>query len=181
MHLTDEQLNEYLDHETDESPQIESHLSACEDCSARLAALQELFTEIESLPELALSPEFSVKLEPAARLSARLPRFLGLTLALQIALVAVAIVMAAPFVVQFLSPYASTFSAPSPVDISLQLQSRWTAWLNLLSNISWPSLPEVPVVDVSSLFIMFTVLGVSLLWLIGNGLLLRNQLHRSSH
>jgi hypothetical protein len=181
MHLTDEQLNEYLDRETDERAQIELHLSGCEDCSARLAALQELFSEIESLPELGLSPEFSVRLEPVSSHPTQLPRSLGLTLALQIALAAVAIVVSAPFEMQFLAPYASSFSAPSVVDISRQLQSQWAAWLDLLSNISSPALPEVPVVDVSSLFIMLTVLGVSLLWLIGNGLLLRSQVHKSSH
>ena len=50
-HLTDEQLNEYLDHESQEHAQIESHLSACDECTVRLAALQTLFTELDSLPE----------------------------------------------------------------------------------------------------------------------------------
>ncbi len=53
MHLTDEQLNEYLDNEsTDERAQIESHLSSCDECAARLSTLQNLFAELESLPEL---------------------------------------------------------------------------------------------------------------------------------
>ena len=52
MHLTDVQLNEYLDNETTERTQIESHLSVCDECTARLSALKTLFTEIESLPEI---------------------------------------------------------------------------------------------------------------------------------
>ncbi len=60
MHLTDEQLNEYLDHETNERAQIELHLATCGKCSARLAALQDLFSEIKSLPELELSRNVAV-------------------------------------------------------------------------------------------------------------------------
>jgi anti-sigma factor RsiW len=56
MHLTDEQLNEYLDNETTERAQIETHLASCADCAARLIALQVLFAEIESLPEVELAP-----------------------------------------------------------------------------------------------------------------------------
>jgi hypothetical protein len=180
MHLSDEQLNEYLDHATDERAQIEGHLSTCEDCSARLAALQALFSEIESLPELALSPGFSVRLEPAPGVPAGLPHSLRLTLTLQVALATIAIVAAAPFVMQFLAPYAVSFSAPSLVDIFMQLQSQWTAWLDRLSHISLPAIPELPGIDISNLFVLLTIVGVSLLWLIGNGLLLRNQIHKSS-
>jgi hypothetical protein len=165
MHLTDEQLNEYLDHETDERAQIESHLSTCEDCSARLAALQELFTEIESLPELAVSPAFTVRLEPAARLFARLPRSLGLTLVVQIALAVFTLVIAAPFVMRFLAPYIARLSTPSLADVFLQLQGQWTAGLDLLVNVSLPAFPEVPVIDVSSLFIIFTLMFVSVICL----------------
>ena len=55
MHLTDEQLNEYLDNETNERVQIETHLSSCGECAARLSTLQALFTELDSLPEVALT------------------------------------------------------------------------------------------------------------------------------
>ena len=39
MHLTDEQLNEYLDNEIVDRAQTELHLFACDDCAARLTAL----------------------------------------------------------------------------------------------------------------------------------------------
>jgi hypothetical protein len=172
MHLTDEQLNEYLDHETDDPAQIELHVSTCEDCFARLQALQELFSEIESLPELEL--EFAARFAPGPSRSARLPRSLTLTMIVQAALAFAAIIIAAPLVMQSLSPYIAGFSAPSFADMFLQLQSQWTAWLEALSTLSFPALPQIPVPNLSSLVMMFIVLGVSLLWLIGNGLLLRN-------
>jgi hypothetical protein len=55
----------------------------------------------------------------------------------------------------------------------MQLQRQWDAGLDFLSTFQIPVMPELPVLDFSSM--VFTVIGVSLLWLVGNGLLLRNQ------
>ena len=68
MHLTDEQLNEYLDHETSEQVQIETHLAACAECVARLTALQTLFAEIESLPEMELRHSIAARFAPTPSL-----------------------------------------------------------------------------------------------------------------
>ena len=172
MHLTDEQLNEYLDHEAADSAGIEVHLSTCEDCFARLAALQDLFSEIESLPDVELSRD----VVPGLNLPVELPRSLRLTVTLQAALAAVAILVAAPFVMQFLSPYVSGISGTSFTELLLQLQNQWMAWLDMLSTFQFPAIPEIHVVELSSLFMILTVIGVSLLWLVGNGLLLRDQI-----
>ena len=58
-HISDVQLNEYLDNEIPDRAQIELHLKSCEDCTARLTALLRLFDEVESLPELALSRDLA--------------------------------------------------------------------------------------------------------------------------
>jgi len=174
MHLTDEQLNEYLDHETNERAQIELHLATCEECSARLTALQDLFSEIESLPELELSRNVAAHFLPSP--SAKLPRSLTLTVTLQALLTVMTIIVAAPFFMQFVSSYTPSLSVPSLVDIFMQIQGQWAAWLDALATLSAPALPDIPVVNISSLYAMFTVIGVSLLWLVGNGLLLRNQM-----
>ena len=176
MHLTDERLNEYLDHEADDRLQIELHLSTCAECSRRLVALQDLFVEIESLPEVELSRDVAAALRPVTNPSMKLPRSLRLTITLQALLAVAAIILAAPLVIQFLSPYLSGVPAPSFAELFLYLQSQWTAWLDMLSTFQFPAIPEVPVVELSSLFLMLIVVGVSLLWLIGNGLLLRNQI-----
>lgn len=172
MHLTDVQLNEYLDHETNDRAEIEMHLSTCADCAARLNALRNLFDEIESLPDLAFSREFTVRVES----NESLPRSLTLTVTLQAALAVAAIFVAAPFVTPLISPYLSSLSAPSFAELFLQMQNEWTTWLDRLLKLQLPTIPEVSVFDLPSLFIMSTVIGVSLLWLIGNGLLLRNQM-----
>ena len=176
MHLTDEQLNEYLDHEVGDPAQMELHLSMCADCARRLGEMEALFSEIESLPELAISPEFSARFMPIRSEPAGLPRSLTLTMILQAVLVVAGIRIAAPFVIQLVSSYAPGLSVLWFVDVFLRMQTVWMAWLDTLSTLSFPALPEIPVVNVSSLITVFAVIGVSLLWLIGNGLLLRNQM-----
>ena len=178
MHLTDNQLNEYLDNEIENRAQAELHLSSCDDCAARLAALRALFNEIESLPEIALSRDLAAPI--TRRVSGRgaapaVPRSLGLTVTLQAALTVIAIIFAAPLVMQFVSSYLSRIQTPSFVDMLLQLQTQWRTWLDRLSQFQLPSMPEIPVIELSSWLVMLMVAGVSVLWLVGNRLLLRNQ------
>ena len=175
-HLTDVQLNEYLDNGIKDRAQVELHLSSCSDCAARLAALHALFDEIEALPEIALSHNLAAAVTRGLSGRAALPRSLRLTVALQFAAAIGALIFSAPFVAQFLSPYVTGLQAPSLVDVLLQVQTQWTAWLDMLSQAQLPHIPEIPVFELSGLFIMLTVVGVSVLWLVGNGLLLRNQI-----
>jgi anti-sigma factor RsiW len=170
-HLTDETLNEYLDDELTNRVEIEQHLSRCADCAARLTALQALFNEIESLPELALSKPLAA---PFTRREAGfvLPHWLKLTATLQAAVVLVIIILTAPFIAELLP----TIQTPSLADTLLQLQSQWTAWLALLSAFQLPTSPTFPTPEISSLVLTLILAGVSVLWLVGNGLLLRNQI-----
>jgi anti-sigma factor RsiW len=175
MHLTDEQLNEYLDNETTDRTQIESHLSSCDDCAARLTALQSLFVELESLPELSLSRDLAAPFTRQSRLPAQLPRWLALTATLQAALAVIALIITAPFVMQWISPYLPGVQTPSLAEIFLELQSLWMVWLDIFSQLQIPSMPEIPALELSSLALVLTLVGFSILWLVGNGLLLRYQ------
>ena len=74
MHLTDDQLNEYLDNEAADRVQIEAHLSSCDECAVRLSTLQNLFAEMESLPELTLTRDLAAS-PNASPLSDRAYRF----------------------------------------------------------------------------------------------------------
>jgi len=175
-HLTDELLNEYLDNELADSTQVETHLAECADCVGRLAAFQALFTELDSLPEVTLSKSLAAPFTRGSSLPpAALPRSLRLTVTLQAALAIIAIVFAAPFVMEFVSPYIVAVQMPSFTEIFFQGQSQWLAWLDTISQFQTPTMPEIPVVEMSSLVIALTLAGISMLWLVGNGLLLRNQ------
>ena len=172
MHLTDEQLNEYLDNESTERAQIEAHLSSCEECAARLTSLRALFAKIESLPELELTQSIAARFAPGPSLPAQLPRWLTLTATFQAAAALIAILFAAPMVITLLP----AIQTPSLTDVFAQVQSHWGVWLDLLSTFQFPVMPEIPTVNASSLVIILTLAGVSMLWLLGNGLLLRNQI-----
>lgn len=170
-HLTDVQLNEYLDEATNESAQIESHLSSCDECAARLTTLQYLFSEIESLPELALTRNLAAPFTRTSSLPAQLPAWLPLTVTLQAAIALVALVVAAPFVIQLFP----VLEMPSLSNVFIQLPTQWTTWLDTLSQFQMPTIPTISF-ELSSLYLMSTLVVVSMLWLVGNGLLLRNQI-----
>ncbi len=170
MHLTNDQLNEYLDHESAERAQIELHLDSCDECAARLSTLQNLFAELESLPELALAKSLAAPFAPRPSLPAQLPAWLPLTVTLQAAVALVALIIAAPLVNQFLP----ALETPSLSDAFIQLQTQWTAWLDMLSQFQLPTFPTLSF-ELSSLYLMSALAVVSVFWLVGNGLLLRNQ------
>jgi hypothetical protein len=171
MHLTDNQLNEYLDHESAERAQIELHLDSCDECAARLSTLQDLFAELESLSELALTKSLAAPFALRTSLPAQLPAWLPLTVTLQAAAALVALIIAAPFAIQLLP----VVELPSLSDAFLQLQSQWTTWLDMLSQFQLPTLPIISF-ELSSLYLMSALAVISVFWLVGNGLLLRNQI-----
>jgi len=188
MHSTDEQLNEYLDNETSDGAEIEKHLTSCPDCAARLVMLQALFAEMDSLPDAPLSRDLTAMVmqtlqqvhgNAPSRSGAAffgVPRWLKLTIGLQAALALIAAVIAAPFAIEFASSTMPIMQIPSAGEIFLKLQAQWIAWLDMLSQLRMPSMPEPPVVETSSLLLTITLAGVSVLWLAGNGLLLKNQI-----
>ncbi len=169
MHLTDDQLNEYLDEAITERAFIESHLDSCHECTARLSTLQNLFTELDSLPELELTKSLAAPFTLRPSLPAQLPKFLTLTAVLQAAVALTAIGIAIPFIANLMP----SINLSAFVGVSIQLQTQWTSWLDTLSTFQLPPMPELPIVEMSSL--LLTLAGVSVLWILGNGLLLRNQ------
>lgn len=175
-HLSEEQLNEYLDHESQEHEQIELHLSTCDECAARLDTLQTLFTELDSLPELTLSRDLAAPVMHKIGGHSVLPKWLTLTIALQAGLALITSVTATPFIVEFTTRSMPVLQIPSVTEIYIQAQTQWFTWLDMLSTWRVPAIPAIQIPDLSSLAILFTLAGVSMLWLIGNGLLLRNQI-----
>ncbi len=171
MHLTDEQLNEYLDEATTERVQIEAHLSSCDECAARLSTLQNLFTELDSLPELELTKSLAAPFTLRPSLPAQLPKFLTLTVTLQAAVALTAIILAVPFIAQLIP----VLEISSLSNVFIQLQTQWTTWLDMLSQFQFPTLPAFTV-EISSIYLLSALAGVFTLWLVGNGLLLRNQI-----
>ena len=171
MHLTDEQLNEYLDNASIERAFIETHLDSCDECAARLSTLQALFAEVDSLPEVALSRDLAARFRPRPSLAPQLPRWLTLTASLQAAAASVALIIAIPF----FSVMLPQVEMPSFTTWFFEIQSLWTSWLDTLSTFQMPTFQpsSIPTLEMSTLFIALAV--VSIFWIFGNGLLLRNN------
>ena len=178
MHLTDEQLNEYLDDESTERVLIETHLSSCGECAARLTALQNLFAEIESLPELELTHSIAARFTPTPSLPPQLPRWLTLTATLQAVLALIAIVFAAPFAAQLLEPYSQMVAVPSFTDVLLELQLNFTLWMQSFQTVSLPELPSnvfaLPA-EITPSILLLSVIGMLLAWALGNWWLLHRK------
>lgn len=175
MHLTNEQLNEYLDNASTERAEIETHLDSCDECAARLSALQALFTDLDSLPDVELSTNLAARFSPRPSLTPQLPRWLTLTASLQAAAALVALIVAIPFF-SIMIPQIET---PSFTTWFFEIQSLWNLGLDALSTFQlpitkFPNLPAYPV-ELSTLFIALAI--VSIFWIFGNGLLLRNHRH----
>lgn len=178
MHLTDDQLNEYLDNETAERSQIESHLSSCDECAARLTALQALFTEIESLPDLKLTSNIAARLIPSRSLPAPLPRWLTLTATLQAALALAAMVFTAPIIARYLTLVLQAYPFPSLNDVVFELQINVVMWIQSIQSLQFPAIPTgmftLPK-EFSTAALWAGVIGIFIVWVIGNWWLLRKR------
>jgi hypothetical protein len=175
-HPSEEQLHEYLDHESKERDQIELHLSTCDPCATRLAALQTLFSELDSLPELAVSHDLTGAVMRRVSGPGVLPKWLTLTIVLQAALAVITLWVADPFVIDFASETMPVSQVPSISEMLFKLQTKLMTWQEIIPAFQIPVLPEIPTFQLSSLVILFTLACASILWLVGNGLLLRNQI-----
>jgi hypothetical protein len=174
MHLTDEQLNEYLDNETANGAEIETHLDSCDECAARLSAFQTLFADLDSLPEVALTTDLATRFRPRPSLAVpQLPTWLTLTASLQAAAALVALIVAIPF----FSIMLPQVDMPSFTKWFFEIQSLWTSWLDTISTFQMPTFQPsaIPTLEMSTLFIALAI--VSIFWIFGNGLLLRNNRH----
>jgi putative zinc finger protein len=83
-HLSDSQLNEYLDHSIGSSARraTEVHLEACPGCRARLAEVQRVFAALAGLPEAPLPRDLSQSI--LMRLPQKSPRIWTRALAAQL-------------------------------------------------------------------------------------------------
>ncbi|MBK9210850.1 MAG: hypothetical protein IPL71_22240 [Anaerolineales bacterium] len=142
--------------------QIESHLDSCDECAARLSTLQNLFAELDSLPEQELTRDLAAPFMRTSSLPAQLPKFLTLTVILQSAFALTAIILAAPFVIQVLAFGLSNFS------------NVWFNYKSMDSLTQYPLAvskcpPCLPSRLNSSLYLMSALVVASMLWLVGMG------------
>ena len=180
-HLTETQLNEYLDGvpEAPAQARLQAHLADCADCRARLAALQTVFQALASLPDEL--PEQDLTVYVLQTLPHRAFSWLGwrLALALQAGFSLGILLLLSPFlsgrIAGVITGMASRLVVP-------EIKVPGPVFIN-------PSLPVFPVPHLPGLVLPVTitqanlsiwlVLGIaaSLLFVVGNFSLL---IHKTS-
>ena len=182
-HVTDVQLNDYLDHESSEQAEIESHLSTCDECVARLTALITLFAEIESLPELELTYSHressmwdAVRLTPNPGLTPQIPRWFTLTAFAQAMAGLISLVFTLPYISELISSVLQANPLPSFNVLAVSLQMKILLEIQLLQSVRFPPLPVgiLPVINGLPAEVVYSgLVGVFCIWLIGSWWILK--------
>ncbi len=202
-HLTEEQLNLYLDDEisTAERAAVEVHLADCDACRAELASLQTLFAALDALqpetPNADLTPFVLREIASERRRAVRRRRISWLVPVLQ----GVGIVLLLVFGWSALAMRYDTLAQRIPVEavratwadtltreeifwtVSI---SRWRTWwaeamadvLDLPATLGQAiigRLPQIPDLGLTTPQIIALGLAVALVWLLGNSILLRTS------
>lgn len=186
-HLDDITLNEYLDHTLDESAhtEAESHLYTCADCRARLADLRMLFADLDKLPEVPLEHDLS------PTVLARLPRensvknwswtrALAAQLGVVVGFVLWLVVQIVPLIriPQFVLPMFSPFDIQSLVVKLFTVQFPIPKIRFPVFNYQMPTIEfQFPFFNIpfSPNQIAMLAILVSLLWVVGNIILLKGR------
>lgn len=186
-HLSNEKLNQYLDGVLSSRAQarVEEHLARCEACTERMSEIAGVFSALDSLPEVPLTTDLAPGIVEnlrsrsllANRPSGRSTWHLGLALAAEVVGAMALLGLARPEAVPWLAPMAMpgfTTAVGSVLEEAAVFLSAALATpdpLGLEALLFRVSVPGVPWASVSSL--MTLLAGSTLVWLLGNGLLLR--------
>ena len=172
-HLAEETLNEYLDDALPPKARAdaEAHLHECADCATRLAELTQLFDALASLPDLGLARDLSASITQRLTPRPSLPRPFQWVVALQFAAALTTLIAALPLLQTMINFNVPTFTLPSLPDLLMLFDQTAAGIQHFFTRVRLPE-PSLTI-NLSSLFITVTVFSVTLLWLVGNGLLLR--------
>ncbi|MBI9048744.1 MAG: zf-HC2 domain-containing protein [Anaerolineaceae bacterium] len=188
-HLTDDALNLYLDRflDPEEISVVEQHLSTCTECSKQLSALQTVFTALNMLPDMDMERDISTSVISAITPPLQLPNQLKWGVFAQAAIALTVIIITAPIYLNFqsarlLQTWLRNFNEFVPQNW-LELTISWahnifswqidyTAWL--------PALPKLPSIDFAHIPLWPLFLVAVVLFVFGNGLLLRRLSIHSS-
>ncbi len=174
-HPTEETLNEYIDHALPPAIQAElqEHLTTCMECAAHLSVLENLFVNLTALPEEPLRRDLAAPVIQALSTPVSLPPLLQRATLLQIILVITTIIAASPTLMQDLPPF--DIEIPALSSQADTLQALWIELLNTQFTLQVPELPAFSIVETTTLALTLVLASALLLWLVGNGLLLKEQ------
>lgn len=185
FHLSEELLNEYVDHALPSVTvdKIEAHLAECDLCSAQLEGLVGLFAELESIPDIPLKRDLSAGVMSSIRPAVTVPRRWQWIVVGQFVLTGLVLMFTIPAVlasegyqefVQRLNEFGVRIGIHSSWNIAAQFQIFFNDFAQqLVFRLRNFQIPNLPFTLISVLPIL---LVTGFLWLVGNGLLLRKQI-----
>jgi len=185
-HLEDITLFSYLDGELDgrELAEARAHLAGCAACQTRLATLQAMFSEVEALPDLPLTRDLAgavvaqLKQQQRPVTAPRLSPVAGWALGLQALLALVGLGVAVPLVAEFVQGPSALFNWQAVLGQSQALFAtifsvNWTSMLVGLKALVESNQMSVQLPTLSLAILLPLLIGVTGLWVVGNGVLLR--------
>jgi Putative zinc-finger len=185
-HLEDLTLFSYLDGELDGRviAETRAHLADCAACQTRLTTLQTMFSEVEALPDLPLTRDLAgavvaqIKLQQRPVTAPRLSPVAGWALGLQALLALVGLGMAVPLVAEFIQVPSALFNWQAVLGQSQSLFTtnfsiNWTSMLAGLKTFVESNQVSIQLPTVSLAIMLPLLIAVTGLWLVGNGVLLR--------
>ncbi|GAB4578239.1 MAG: hypothetical protein Fur0022_09730 [Anaerolineales bacterium] len=178
-HLSENLLNEYLDGflSSSQTTKVEAHLATCAECTARAATLRALFATLDEWPDLPLERDFTKAVLGAVHPGIPLPRRWKWAAGGQLALTIVLIAVSLPTLLK--SEWLATLQlSPNPIPEPF---SHWifslSDWVQTSQEAVFQWIQRFETLEVPSPFTLTTLipilLATGLLWLVGNGLLLR--------
>jgi hypothetical protein len=173
-------LQEYLDDvlADEDRERLELHLAQCDDCAAKYASLKYLYSEMERLPDEPLTHDISARVIRSISLKEDRKPYLYRVLMAQLAVAIIVFIAIWPRISLELVNRYSLVQLLEPLrkfeDLSAQGILFVREFLNWI-HIQWIATLSMPAIDwpISGLPLALAVGGMTLLWLLGNGLLLR--------
>ena len=180
-HPDENRFHEYLDGvlEDAERRDFEGHLQSCDVCQKQLAAVVGLFATIEGLPELELGIDLAPVVMRAILSQARPAASLRWAAAAQAILGAVILGVTWPVLNALEAlPDVQAWLVNLEVQAAAGVQILSETWFNLVAAARGfvPQFSDFPALELSYISLVAMLASATLLWLVGNGLLLRHPI-----
>ena len=161
---------------------LELHLTGCSDCSGKYASLKHLYSEMERLADEPLAHDISARVIRSLALKEDRKPHLYRVLMAQLAVAIIVFAAIWPRISLELVNRYSLVQLLEPLRKFEDLSARGIFFVREFLNwihIQWIATLSMPAIDwpITGLPLALAVGGMTLLWLLGNGLLLREPVN----
>jgi hypothetical protein len=175
-------LQEYLDGvlADEDRERLELHIAQCDDCAAEYTSLKYLYSEMERLPDEPLAHDISARVIRSITLKEDRKPYLYLVLMAQLAAAIIVFAAIWPRISLELNSRYSLVQLLEPLRKFEELSAQGTLFVREFLNwihIQWIATLSMPAIDwpITGLSLALVVGGMTSLWLLGNGLMLRQS------